>query len=364
MRIQTIFLNELGPFTDRTIDFSDDWSGEIGRHILFSGPNGSGKSIILRAIATLWDATGYWLDSRKPMNQKDHAKEWLWRWGGIAIILKDLPHTTTPVGLVFGNRSWFEALESKHPNTQWLGETVERTGRPQPLPTFRWPDETIERPKSSLIIPDERWVDDWADAHKKMIITFQDPKTPNFIYLDAEARRWVSPMRNLGQPMPENSSLRWLVTYKPTENWKGQVETSLINLKTVTPKKYHQVIRDLNAFLAGKEIDPQIRPGENRLRVKIEGERGQWHAIDALSAGERQVLIQIYLVSRWLEPGGIVMIDEPDLHLHPSLTSSFLARLESLVDERQGQLLVTSHDPDVWQRYESRGKRIRLGGAL
>ena len=219
-------------------------------------------------------------------------------------------------------------------------------------------------PRSSLAIPDERWVDGWADAHKKMIITFQNPKTPNLIYLDAEERRWVSPAHNLGIPMSENPSLRWLVTYNVTQDWKNQLEASLINLKTVMPKKYHQVIRDLNAFLVGKEIDSQVRPGENRLRVRIKGKRGQWHAIDDLSAGEHQVLIQIYLVSRWLEPGGIVMIDEPDLYLHPSLTSSFLARLESLVvDERQGQLLVTSHDPNVWQRYESRGRRIRLGGA-
>jgi energy-coupling factor transporter ATP-binding protein EcfA2 len=364
MKIQTILLNELGPFENRIIDLSDDWSGEISRHILFSGPNGSGKSIVLRAIATLWDATGYWLDSRKLLPQGYPARIWLWRWGGVAVILRDLPHAATPVGLIFGNHSWFEQLEASYPNTQWLGETVERTGRPQPLPPVRWPDETVERPKLSLMIPNERWLDDWAEARKKMIVTFQDPRTPNLIHLDAEERRWVSPKRNLGKPMPEDSSLRWLVAYKATQDWKGQLEASLINLKTVMPKKYRQVIRDLNAFLVGKGIDPAVRPGENRLRVTIEGQRGQWHAIDDLSAGEHQVLIQIYLVSRWLESGGIVMIDEPDLHLHPSLTASFLARLESLVDERNGQLLVTSHDPDVWQRYESRDKRIQLGGAL
>jgi AAA15 family ATPase/GTPase len=56
------------------------------------------------------------------------------------------------------------------------------------------------------------------------------------------------------------------------------------------------------------------------------------------------------------------MIDEPDLYLHPSLVSSFLAQLEALVEEQQGQLLITSHLPSVWSRYEAQGKRIQLGG--
>jgi hypothetical protein len=38
-----------------------------------------------------------------------------------------------------------------------------------------------------------------------------------------------------------------------------------------------------------------------------------------------------------------------------------LASLEQLVAEKHGQLLITSHQPDIWQRYEASGKRIELG---
>jgi len=73
------------------------------------------------------------------------------------------------------------------------------------------------------------------------------------------------------------------------------------------------------------------------------------------------VLIIIFLLSRWLEDGGIVLIDEPDLYLHPSQISGLLASLETLVSSKKGQLLITSHIPDVWNRYESKGKRVELG---
>ena len=75
-------------------------------------------------------------------------------------------------------------------------------------------------------------------------------------------------------------------------------------------------------------------------------------------------MIQLYLLYRWLEPGGIVLIDEPDLHLHPSLIPGFLASLESLVKEKNGQLILTSHLPSIWDRYDSVGHRISLGGEL
>jgi predicted ATPase len=88
------------------------------------------------------------------------------------------------------------------------------------------------------------------------------------------------------------------------------------------------------------------------------------HTIDDLSAGEHQVLIMITLLTRWAEEGGIVMIDEPDLYLHPSLVSTMLSSIEQIVDDKKGQLIITSHQPEIWQRYELNGKRIELKGIL
>ena len=84
------------------------------------------------------------------------------------------------------------------------------------------------------------------------------------------------------------------------------------------------------------------------------------HHIDDLSAGERQCLILMFMVSRWLMEGGIVLIDEPDLHLHVSLQRQFAHELERVVDRKHGQLIVTSHSPTMWEEYNER-QRIELG---
>ena len=95
-----------------------------------------------------------------------------------------------------------------------------------------------------------------------------------------------------------------------------------------------------------------------------DGKGEHTHPLDELSAGERQVLIQLYLISRWLQPGGVVLLDEPDLHLHPSLIPMLLGRVEAIVADRGGQLILTSHLPELWARYETRALRVKLGGDL
>lgn len=348
MKISSIHAESVGPLSGEPIIFQNDWTEELESKILLTGPNGCGKSTVLRAVATLWEALGYWLDQRKALPQKHESRQWLQRWEGIAVVFENLqPFTSDSVGLVFGNMDWVEAMQAKHSNTHWIGESVARTGKPG-------------QPKRSLYLPKEAWIEKWSESRKQLILSHEKVDAPNLIYLDAEERRWVSPKRNVSEPLPDILTQRWLTKYVVSEDWRGQLEASLINLKTTQLHKFHEVIRGLNQFLVGKEIDPDIKPGEGRLRVKINGKRGVYHSLDELSAGEHQVLILLYLLHRWLQKGGVVLIDEPDLYLHPSLVAPLLNAVEKLIENHGGQLIITSHSVDVWQRYESQGMRIEL----
>jgi hypothetical protein len=349
MKIETMHFQDVGPLGNERIDLSDSWTGEIAPRILFSGPNGTGKSIALRTFAMLWEAAGYWLDRAKVMPKSEPARGWLAQWGGCAAILNEVFEGSGAVGLVFGNAEWIETLREKYSDISWIGESVRASGTGRSV-SFHF----VNAPADSCFA-------EWAERRRKLILTFEPADLPNAIYLDAEERRWVTPKRGVGKLEPEDPRLRWLVRYRATEDWQGQLEASLVALKTSKLHLFHETIRLLNRFLHDKEIETDVRTGENRLRIKLKNRRGRTHFLDDLSSGEHQVLIQLYLIQRWLEPGGIVLIDEPDLHLHPSLISGFLAALESLAEKRNGQLILTSHAPKIWDRYESTGHRIVLG---
>ena len=355
MKITTLYFNNAGPLQQSEISLENSWTGDIEPLVLFTGSNGCGKSSLLQTIAMLWDAAGYWLERQKTLPLRHQAMDWLINLDGSAIVLDQIePFYNKSVGIYHGDEQWVDKLKEEHPDVRWLGETVIKT------PATTRTGESVYKISRKLNIPNEIWIKEWSEYRQRIILTGEKIDGPNIIWLDAEERRWVKPKKNIGESLPEPLSLRWLYRYKATEDWKGQLEASLVNLKITQLQTFHKVIRDLNSFLVGKEIEADIKPGENRLSVKIKSHRGLRHTLDELSAGEHQILILIYSISRWLQPGGVILIDEPDLHLHPSLINSLLSRLEQLASEKKSQLILTSHSTDLWQRYDNKGKRIIL----
>lgn len=355
MKIATIYTQSVGPLGDAEISFENDWTGKVDENVLFTGPNGCGKSTLLRGVAMLWDALGYWLDHQKTMPASHSARKWLERWGTFAVVFSDLQcsdQSPIRVGLFFGNESAIDKIIAKQPyNTTWIGEVNEGKKK------------TRTKTRSGFVkdyVFDE-WLQTLSITRVQVVLGRLNSgmalSVPNIIYLDAEERRWITPKSNISSLAPDDLSKNWLATYSPSSDWKGQLEASLFNMKATLPELYPKMIKTLNQFFSGKVIVEEIQPGQ-RQQVKLAN--GDTHTLDEMSSGEHQVLIMLFMVQRWLQPGGIVLIDEPDLHLHPSLVSPLLATLENIIQKKQGQLILTSHATDVWQRYENLGIRKDL----
>lgn len=68
-----------------------------------------------------------------------------------------------------------------------------------------------------------------------------------------------------------------------------------------------------------------------------------------LSSGHKIVLLTITRLVETVEEKSLVLIDEPEAHLHPPLLSAFVRSLSDLLSNRNGMAIVATHSPVVLQ---------------
>ena len=68
-----------------------------------------------------------------------------------------------------------------------------------------------------------------------------------------------------------------------------------------------------------------------------------------LSSGHAVVLLSITRLVELVEEKSLVLIDEPESHLHPPLLSAFIRALSNLLTDRNGVALIATHSPVVLQ---------------
>ncbi|MFC9995852.1 ATP-dependent endonuclease [Nocardia sp. NPDC127526] len=96
---------------------------------------------------------------------------------------------------------------------------------------------------------------------------------------------------------------------------------------------------------AGKQLmKPEYNPARGST-IDIVLPSGHRHGLRDLSSGEQEMLAMMYFVRRLSASGGILCIDEPEQHLHPTLQAALFQAMASLAD--RAQVLVVSHSVNL-----------------
>lgn len=106
----------------------------------------------------------------------------------------------------------------------------------------------------------------------------------------------------------------------------------------------------LRLFTEDDEILPfrRFRPGRQNGKIEMEDKNGKRWSVEYLPAGYKRILyividiaFRCYLLNKGKDTDGIVIIDEVDLHLHPSLEAKVVERLHKTFP--QIQFIMTTH---------------------
>jgi ABC-type branched-subunit amino acid transport system ATPase component len=117
------------------------------------------------------------------------------------------------------------------------------------------------------------------------------------------------------------------------------------------------------------EADPIFKDAEVAALADTEVEEDELQVqarklFEKLSSGHKIVLLTITRLVETVEERTLVLLDEPEAHLHPPLLSAFVRALSDLLVNRNGVAIIATHSPVVLQEVPGRcAWKIRRNGA-
>jgi len=161
-------------------------------------------------------------------------------------------------------------------------------------------------------------------------------------------RRWIE-LEQKGAIEEPPRAASWIFRHDSSNAWVGSLSQFWV----------WQNYRDLEQ---GREGRPNLAPfveaieailGRGRrivirdARVQIETPGTGMIELHRLPSGEQQVLTLFGEIIRRLRPGGVLMIDEVEISLHPALQRVVLAHLRNLAQRYDLQVILTTHSMDI-----------------
>lgn len=174
----------------------------------------------------------------------------------------------------------------------------------------------------------------------------------NCVYFPSEGRS-LQPKRT-GEVVAEQADYQWTYRFADSGKWRGSLESFLVamdyrdlmaqRIGNNEEGEFQQFVTRINRLWGGKRV---VGVDQNSFRVLVSVGNGKPISIDELSSGEKQVLLMLGEIQRRLRPGGILLIDEPEIHLHPRWQRLFIRGLTELCAELNAQMILTTHSEEV-----------------
>lgn len=298
--------------------------------IVLSGRNGTGKSTALLAISLLWEIP-------KDFNPYSFVGPWDSK-AEIEMSLRLTEEERSLLGLIVHET---RGQEGTCPEILRLGIALTEYEQPEHLESNIWIDTIRSKRFRSLnsfarltMIPAERSV-------SRSNLGSLDPDSLSSDSAENIRTRAIESMINQWDSFSLSSIPDYLAAIDYSDlisrrNEEGQREIEIT--------QYDEIVA---SFLeaTGKHIERPTLSREGRFAIFVDALNGNRHTIGQLSSGELHALALMYMARRLASSGGILLVDEPEQHLHPSLQTTIL---EMIRDSNEGaQLWLSTHSPNL-----------------
>lgn len=294
--------------------------------ILLTGRNGTGKSLVLEALTAAWSGN---------INMPDLVGPY----GDSLSVEIDVQLTSSEYETVNRwrlERGMWEIQAADHHTLEATSTKREMTGRysqrDELLDTLQNPlfAETYPFASIDLLSARRQSSMDTSTAVDLSILDRTSAANQRRALYEQEIR-WKQSMQ-----MPDIGSYLSSLDYR---NYVAQRDG-------LQPTDEYERIQSIFFEATGKSIKlPSYDPETTKSSIDVELPSGARHRLADLSNGERELLGMLYYVSQLNAQGGVLLLDEPEKHLHPTLQLAALRAMTAIAD--RGQLFVVTHSPGI-----------------
>lgn len=304
----------------------DDHTFDLSENIILAGPNNSGKSTLLQAIAVWNLALQKWLAKRASSKAKQRTGVSVTRKDFTAIPLREMSLLWTNTSTALKKEELKEGQKLGTPRVMSITLEGENAGDKWEL-TFEFHYQTSE---TIFVKPSAEHL----DSLPKNAQGFGVVHVPPFSGIGAEETEYKREYQDLliGQGKPGDIVRNLLAEVHAQEDkspWDAlcaHVE-QLFNFRLLPPE-YEGKPFILCEYLPG------IPKGKGMNGLP---------RLDIASAGSGFHQILMLLAFFYGRPASILLLDEPDAHLHVVLQDQIYQKLRSIAFEKRCQLIIATH---------------------
>lgn len=336
MKLKDIRIKNVKRLQNSSISFYDEMREKIQNRNVVVGKNGSGKTTLLEVIYAL----AYLMEKGVKGIQDDTILD-LFHPGAIEANFEYPVSEGSQPLLVRTGSAYHAFYKDQVPPVK--DDLFISKGHD--FPNGRTPDTFLSRTKNG---------EDFLERVQLAAAGLED-RIPigNVLYFPTD--RFAQFDSRGGELVNEKPEFRWCYRFNRNHTeWKGSLESFLVwlyfhdlqreKLGFKEPSKFEAFKKMVNRFLEGKMIT-RVTSG---FKVEVvEEDTTQTYGLEALSSGEKQVILLLGEIYRYISQGSLILIDEPEIHLHPVWQRIFVATLTDMCEQYDAQFILTTQSPEI-----------------
>ncbi len=136
---------------------------------------------------------------------------------------------------------------------------------------------------------------------------------------------------------------------------------SLIFEKEFSAKQAYKIIADeMSSIFEGLNIQIKFSGLDKNKEIFFENNLGEKISIDDLSTGEKELLSKIFYLHISDTKDSIILIDEPEISLHPSWQNRIIKIYKNLAQQNNNQIIIATHSPQIIASTPNESLRILI----